>query len=150
MSKPRKGLRERGMIQTWWKKTTQNHMKRVKHGPPRLTLMQWIKRVKEFDNTCAYCGQKPDEGELLEIEHLIPLSRGGYHRIENVVPACPTCNKKKGQMTYEEFISGQDIQTNAGRPVTVERGPKRHGPVEVAEQAGVEQSPEEIAEQPAV
>lgn len=105
MAARRKGLRERGMLQTWWKKTTQNHMKRVTHGLPRLTLRQWIMRVKEFDNCCAYCGEKPEEGTYLEIEHLTPLTRGGMHRIENVVPACPTCNKKKGQMTYEEFLA---------------------------------------------
>lgn len=104
MAQPRKGLRDRGMLQTWWKKTTQNHMKRVTHGLPRLTLMQWIDRVKEFDNKCAYCFEPPEDGKYLEIEHLVPLSKGGHHRIENVVPACPTCNKKKGNMTHEEFM----------------------------------------------
>lgn len=97
------------MLRTWWKKTTQNHMKRVQHGPPRLTLVEWTQRVKDFDNCCAYCGEPPKEGEYLEIEHLTPLTReGGVHRIENVVPACPTCNKKKGQMTYEEFIAKEE------------------------------------------
>lgn len=96
------------MLRTWWKKTTQNHMKRVKHGPPRLTLVEWVQRVKEFDNCCAYCGEQVKEGEYLEIEHLTPLTRDGYHRIENVVPACATCNKKKGQMTYDEYMKVQD------------------------------------------
>lgn len=125
MAARRKGLRERGMLRTWWKKTTQNHMKRIEHGPPRLTLMEWIKRVKEFDNTCAYCGESPEEGELLEIEHLVPLSRGGYHRLENVVPACPSCNKRKGSMTYEEFLEkdqNEDVQADAGQRAGVDGG----------------------------
>lgn len=117
MAKVRKGLRDRGMLQTWWKKTTQNHMKRVQHGLPRLTLREWVQRVKEFENCCAYCGQEPEKDEdgnkkFLEIEHLTPLSRGGEHRIHNVVPACPTCNKMKGQMTHDEFmekLDGQDV-----------------------------------------
>lgn len=97
----RKGLRERGMRLAWWKKTTQNHMKRVTHGPPRLTLKEWLERLEEFEHCCAYCG---DELEGMGwIEHLQPLSRGGVHRKENVVPSCQSCNQRKGDMTLEEF-----------------------------------------------
>lgn len=92
------------MLRTWWKKTTQNHMKRVEHPPPRLTLIEWKERLEEFEHRCAYCGQKPPEGEWLELEHLIPLTRGGFHRKSNVVPACGDCNKRKGQMTAEEYL----------------------------------------------
>lgn len=91
------------MLKTWWKKTTQNHMKRVTHGPPRLTLLEWKERLEEFDHKCAYCGEGPKEGEWLELEHLTPLTREGLHRKENVVPACATCNKQKGTMTFEEY-----------------------------------------------
>lgn len=91
------------MLLTWWKKTTQNHMKRVQHGPPRLTLLEWKGLLEEFGHQCAYCGDSPAEGEWLELEHLIPLSRGGEHRKHNVVPACGACNKEKGQMTLEEY-----------------------------------------------
>lgn len=92
------------MLRTWWKKTTQNHMKRVQHGPPRLTLLEWKQRLDEFEHKCAYCGEPPAEGEWLELEHLTPLTRGGFHRVENVVPACGTCNKQKGTMTFEEYF----------------------------------------------
>lgn len=92
------------MLRTWWKKTTQNHMKRVAHGPPRLTLREWQMRLVEFNNACAYCGEEFGEDRPPELEHLTPLSRGGYHRVENVVPACANCNKRKGSMTYEEFM----------------------------------------------
>jgi len=100
--------------------------------------MEWIKRVKEFDNTCAYCGESPEEGELLEIEHLIPLSRGGYHRLENVVPACPSCNKRKGSMTYEEFLEkdrNEDVQADAGQRAGVDGGSNIDND-EIAGQAG--------------
>lgn len=102
--KPRKGLRDRGMLRTWWKKTTQNHMKRVTHGPPRLTLREWKDRLEDFEHSCAYCGEAFDDERRPEIEHLLPLSRGGVHRVENVVPACADCNKRKGTMTYDEFM----------------------------------------------
>lgn len=106
--KRRKGLKEKGMLRAWWKKTTQNHMKRVTHGPPRLTLKEWRERLEEFNHCCAYCGEgaKPNEDGSpgrLELEHLTPLSRGGEHRKHNIVPACGTCNKEKGSMTLDEY-----------------------------------------------
>lgn len=47
----------------------------------------------ESEDECAYC-QAPREG--LQWEHIIPASRGGPERIDNMVKACPGCNTKKG------------------------------------------------------
>ena len=47
------------------------------------------------DFTCQYCGLHGDEGEL-QIDHIIPVSRGGTNDINNLVTSCATCNKKKG------------------------------------------------------
>ncbi len=41
--------------------------------------------------TCQYCGS-PDE---LTFDHVVPRSRGGQTRWDNVVAACSTCNLKK-------------------------------------------------------
>lgn len=91
------------MLKTWWKKTTQNHKKRISHPPPYLKLIEWKKILEAFENRCAYCDREFDEECKPELEHLTPLSRGGLHRAENVVPACGDCNKRKGSMTFEEF-----------------------------------------------
>lgn len=53
----------------------------------------------EFDGCCAYCGVKPDK---LEMDHIIPLSRGGQHTKSNIVPACFNCNRSKGARTPEQ------------------------------------------------
>ena len=42
--------------------------------------------------TCQYCGAKED----LTFDHLIPRSRGGQTRWDNVVAACAPCNLSKG------------------------------------------------------
>ena len=47
------------------------------------------------DFTCQYCGLHGDEKEL-QIDHIIPVSRGGTNDINNLVTSCATCNKKKG------------------------------------------------------
>lgn len=52
--------------------------------------------VYERDNfTCHYCGLHANEDEL-QIDHIIPVSRGGTNDFSNLVTSCSKCNKKKG------------------------------------------------------
>ena len=46
---------------------------------------------RRFDHCCAYCGCAED----LELEHVIPISKGGGHHLGNIVPACRKCNSSK-------------------------------------------------------
>jgi 5-methylcytosine-specific restriction endonuclease McrA len=48
---------------------------------------------------CAYCGSRI----LIEIDHRTPLTRGGSNLIDNILPACRRCNRRKRTMTEEEF-----------------------------------------------
>jgi 5-methylcytosine-specific restriction endonuclease McrA len=52
-------------------------------------------------NTCQYC-QKVFPRKELNIDHVIPRSRGGYSTWENVVCSCHACNRRKGGRTPEE------------------------------------------------
>ena len=56
----------------------------------------------ELDGRCAYCGKKDIP---LEVEHIIPLSRGGTSRQSNLTLACNDCNMAKGDKTAEEFMT---------------------------------------------
>lgn len=56
--------------------------------------------LEKWDRKCAYCGKS---NIPLEIEHIIPKSRGGSNRISNLAIACRSCNQKKGNLTAEEF-----------------------------------------------
>jgi 5-methylcytosine-specific restriction endonuclease McrA len=56
--------------------------------------------LEKFDRTCVYCGIKDVP---MEIEHVIPKSRGGTNSITNLVLSCRKCNQKKGNQTAEEF-----------------------------------------------
>ena len=62
-----------------------------------LTLKEWEGILKQYDYRCAYC-QKPLK---LEMDHVIPLSKGGTHTRETIVPACRACNAKKGNKIPE-------------------------------------------------
>ena len=58
---------------------------------PGLSLEEWDGRIKEFGGRCAYCGRIA----ALSQDHVQPISTGGEHTIENVVPACKHCNSSK-------------------------------------------------------
>jgi 5-methylcytosine-specific restriction endonuclease McrA len=38
-----------------------------------------------------------------EVDHSVPLARGGTDYFRNLVPACVQCNRSKGDLTSREF-----------------------------------------------
>jgi hypothetical protein len=52
---------------------------------------------------CAYCGAVDVP---LNLDHVIPRSRGGSNRPSNLVPACIPCNEAKDNMPMEVFLAG--------------------------------------------
>lgn len=57
-----------------------------------LTTAQVSETFAAFNHACAYCLRTDAK---LTIDHVIPLSRGGAHTQENIVPACQPCNSRK-------------------------------------------------------
>ena len=49
--------------------------------------------------TCQYCGYK---GKDLTFDHVVPKSRGGKTRWDNVVAACQSCNLRKAAKTTSQ------------------------------------------------
>jgi 5-methylcytosine-specific restriction endonuclease McrA len=56
-----------------------------------------IFRRDEF--RCQYCGRPSAH---LTLDHVIPRYRGGAYAWENLVSACPQCNRHKGHRTPQE------------------------------------------------
>ena len=50
--------------------------------------------------TCQYCGSRKSG---LTVDHVIPRSRGGKSVWENIVAACATCNRRKGNRLPREI-----------------------------------------------
>ena len=63
------------------------------------TAEQVKARFDYYGNKCIYCGSEED----LQIEHRIPLARGGSDWPANLAPACGPCNRSKGTKTEAEF-----------------------------------------------
>ena len=57
-----------------------------------LTTKQWKNIKTHFNNKCAYCNRELP----LTQEHFIPLSKNGEYTVNNIIPACGSCNSSKG------------------------------------------------------
>jgi 5-methylcytosine-specific restriction endonuclease McrA len=70
--------------------------------PRHFTLPLSRRTVLARDHyTCQYCETTPGKAHLT-IDHVLPRSRGGETRWENIVCACAACNRHKGNRTPEE------------------------------------------------
>lgn len=65
-------------------------------------------RLTQFGHCCAYCGKGGD----LHIEHVVPISKGGPHTIDNIVVACQRCNYSKGVKEVEAWYRSQSFFCN--------------------------------------
>ena len=58
--------------------------------------------MKRDGSKCQYCGCKLNiDNET--IDHVVPTSKGGKHRWENVVACCKPCNARKGDRSNEDI-----------------------------------------------
>lgn len=62
-------------------------------------------RFAQFGHRCAYCGATGD----LQIEHLIPIAKGGAHVLGNILPACRRCNYSKTTHEAEAWYRSQSF-----------------------------------------
>ena len=79
------------------KRTKSKHSGGTARKPPIRKSISTSLRFKVFQHygfKCVYCGKTPPQSEL-QIDHIIPVSRGGTNTRENLVAACAECNHGK-------------------------------------------------------
>ncbi|WP_205664683.1 RNA-guided endonuclease IscB [Ammonifex thiophilus] len=57
--------------------------------------------LEKYGRRCAYCGK---EDVPLEVDHVVPKSRGGTDRVSNLTLACRECNRAKGNRLLQEWL----------------------------------------------
>ncbi len=77
----------------------QSYRARRRAAEGSFTAAEWLALVAAHHGRCAYCGAIAP----LEADHRVPLARGGSNTIENILPACRSCNAKKHLLTEEQF-----------------------------------------------
>lgn len=72
---------------------TETRRARKVHAPAcDFTPKQWEELKATYKGRCAYCGRKM---KRLTQDHIIPLSKGGAHTVNNIIPSCQSCNSRK-------------------------------------------------------
>lgn len=77
--------------QTRRARAARRRARRVAASGSDLTDAEWF-RILDAWARCAYCGA---DGVALQKDCVLPISRGGRYTIDNVVPACRSCNASK-------------------------------------------------------
>lgn len=65
------------------------------HGP---NCVPWDIYLRIKERPCFYC-----PAPAAHADHYVPLARGGFHCMENIVPACEPCNRSKGALMPDEW-----------------------------------------------
>ena len=73
-------------------KLNADHRRRMAKKSGYVTAKEWCEKLKQYDYCCAACGVDSN----IQIDHIIPLSKGGAHHIDNIQPLCGSCNASKG------------------------------------------------------
>jgi 5-methylcytosine-specific restriction endonuclease McrA len=68
----------------------------------------YFRVTRKGGGACHYCGRRPPE-VAIEVDHLIPVSRGGTNDFENLVPACRECNRSKGAQLLEDSVDDRAL-----------------------------------------
>jgi 5-methylcytosine-specific restriction endonuclease McrA len=81
--------RNKAKIKEW------DHRRREANGSGIAFTSEDVERIyAEQGGSCSYCAAVVSE--RYEIDHFIPIARGGGHEPENIVIACMPCNRSKG------------------------------------------------------
>jgi 5-methylcytosine-specific restriction endonuclease McrA len=83
------------------------------HLPRQRVRFSRLNVYARDESTCQYCGRRLPRSEL-NLDHVLPRSRGGSTSWENVVCSCVACNLRKGGRTPEE--SGMRLLRAPARP----------------------------------
>jgi 5-methylcytosine-specific restriction endonuclease McrA len=81
-------------------------MERVDHD---LSVAQWVALCEEWGG-CAYCGATD---RSLQKDCVLPLSRGGRYTLDNIAPACGSCNASKSNQEVTGWMRRRRLDERA-------------------------------------
>ncbi len=76
-----------------------NYIFRRKGAKGSHTLSEYREKVELYKGICVYCKKAKANTK----DHIIPLSKGGTNYIDNIVPACVSCNSSKRDKILMEW-----------------------------------------------
>lgn len=68
----------------------------------KLTKDERVEIYSKTNGHCAYCGCTLEYSKM-QVDHVIPLRKGGADTKDNMLPACRSCNYYKSTLDIEQF-----------------------------------------------
>lgn len=76
----------------------------VELGNPQI-ISEWMRRIRRLPLCrCHWCGTKV-AGNRVHFDHIIPLSSGGPHSIDNLCASCEGCNCSKKDKSLRDWMA---------------------------------------------
>lgn len=105
-------------------KDEQARRARIRGSVFTLTVEEWLDTLNYFNHECAYCGAS----ESLQMEHVIPVIKGGGYEKRNIIPSCEPCNLSKSNKDFFEWFDwkADDFSIDRGLKIVdfIERNPE--------------------------
>jgi len=95
------------------KVTLQKQRRRMRELGVRSYDIKPAEIARILNSTCLYCGSTQN----IQVDHVVPLAKGGRHSIGNLAPACKTCNvRKSAKFLMQWKLDETKAQPNIGKP----------------------------------
>jgi 5-methylcytosine-specific restriction endonuclease McrA len=94
-----------------------NHRRRARLREAKTFKITARETKRLYGSTCLFCGSS----EQINLDHIIPISRGGSHGIGNLQPLCDNCNSTKYNKTIMEW---RMYRIAIGNPLELDRNKK--------------------------
>lgn len=91
------------------KRYTRKRKRRLAKVENDLTAGQWAALIEAWSG-CAYCQAN---SVALQRDCIMPVSRGGRYTLENVVPACASCNASKHNNEVTAWLRRKKLDERA-------------------------------------
>jgi HNH endonuclease len=89
------------------------HLLRYDRDPRVIVRLTRRNLMLRDEHQCQYCGRRPSVRDL-NLDHVVPRSRGGKDTWDNLVVSCRQCNLRKGRRTPDE--AGMNLLRTPQKP----------------------------------
>lgn len=79
-----------------------NRRAKLKGNGGTHTVEELQERIEEQGYMCFYCSHPLEDN--YEVDHYVPIAKGGSNDINNLVISCQFCNRSKGDKDPEDFM----------------------------------------------
>ena len=83
------------------------HKRRVLLQNSTLTAAAYDNWVTQQEKICTYCAIRCTK--TFHVDHIIPLSKGGEHALDNLTIACKKCNQSKSNNTLITWLAKKKL-----------------------------------------